>query len=97
MGQKLTIYDFAKIMNAPDDLDVWDICHSNLDQSTGIESIRFKWDWQGYSGYGEIFLKNGRIDSEDEHCNNSSLTISSASLKQADKHYSVLYNEKSLI
>lgn len=97
MGQRLTIYDFSKIMNAPDDLDVWDISRSIMENQPGIEKIHFKWEWQGYSGFGDIYLKNGIIDCDNQWCRDSNLTISSDSKKQATKHYSVIYNEPSLI
>ena len=97
MGQRLTIYDFSKIMNAPDNLDVWGISRSVVENQPDIEKIHFKWEWQGYSGFGDIFRKNGVIDYDNQWCRDSCLTISSDSKKQATKHYSPLYNEKGLI
>ncbi len=95
MGQRLTIYDFSKIMNAPDDLKIWNLSRSTID--IDYEQVFFRWEWQGYSGYGEIFLYKGVIDMDKDRCRESVINISSDSKKQADKSYSPLYNEKGLI
>ena len=97
MGQKLTMYDFSKIMNEPEDLNVWDVTCSGEIYDSSIERIHFKWEWQGYSGTGEIYLKDGIIDYDNITCRDSKLEIASDSKRKANKHYSVLYNEKNLI
>lgn len=97
--ERLTIYDFHKIMHDVDSLIITNF-HIDIYQTREAENkvaYFFDWEWNGYSGYGEIFTINGDIDYDSVYCRDSHLTVHTNSKKQAQKHVSELYNEKELL
>lgn len=97
--ERLTIYDFHKIMHDVNNLRITDF-HVDEFASKPEENKTayfFHWEWNGYSGHGEIFTLNNAIDTSSIYCRDSHLTINSDSSKQAQKHVSELYNEPLLI
>lgn len=63
-----------------------------------IEAIRFEWNWNNYSGYGIIYLKNGKIVMEDCMCKSSNMTVESSSKRQVSngRCECALYNDSGL-
>lgn len=94
---ELTIYDFSKILTDLDSLSISDYhADSYFPCPKNHECYRFHWSWNGYSGSGAIYLKNGLIITNNKFCEQSQLSISSDSIRQAAKHVSEVYNEPAL-
>ena len=94
----LTIYDFSKIMTDIASLIVTDFHLDKYYQPQSNEMCyRFHWEWHKYSGSGVIYLVNGKIDVCNKFCEQSSLSISQHSIRQAVKHISEVYNEHALV
>ncbi len=93
---KLTIYDFHKILDELDDLNVTEFekneCYNG---DTNKACYCFKWEWKGYGGFGEAFLINGKIDTNEVFCRDSFLRIDSEK-KAIVKNISEVYNEPEL-
>lgn len=93
----LTIYDFSKIMTDIESLTITDYHLDKCYQSiTNEKRYSFHWNWHGYSGRGEVYLVNGRVDISNQFCVQSLLRVSTDSIRKADKHVSEVYNEPNL-
>lgn len=95
---KLTIYNFHKILDDLGDLNITDFKKSEPCNAEDNKTCYcFKWEWQGYSGFGKAFLVNNKIDINDVYCGDSYLRIGQNSKKQAiGKNISEVYNEPEL-
>ena len=100
--KQLTIYDFGtKILSEIEnfDFDVQSIRPKYPDNSDkqNIMKLCFRWFWNDYDGYGEIDFdaKTNKVCNQIGE-NFSQMTVKSTSKRQAQKHVSELYNDRSL-